>query len=72
MDRAILKTLADILECIGNIESFFLARPKQFEIYKSDTMLKCAIHMNLSIIGEAVNRILKIDPNFPISNVVRL
>ncbi|MDE5596004.1 MAG: DUF86 domain-containing protein [Muribaculaceae bacterium] len=68
MDRTILKTLADILECIDNIESFFLARSKQFEIYKSDTMLKCAIHMNLSIIGEAVNRILKIDANFPISN----
>ena len=30
-------------------------------------MLRCAIHMNLSIIGEAVNRILKIDSKFPIS-----
>lgn len=68
MDRRLLKTLYDISECIENINSFFEERSKRFDTYCNDTMLRCAIHMNLSVIGEATNRILKIYPDIRISN----
>lgn len=68
MDRKIAKSLYDIIEHIDEIESYFETIPRQFDVYKNHTLLKSAIHMNLSIIGEATNRILKIDPEIKISN----
>jgi len=35
---------------------------------KNDLKTKKAIERNLEIIGEAMNRILKVEPNFPIGN----
>ena len=35
-------------------------------------MLKRAIERNLEIIGEAINRILKEDPDFPIENAKKI
>ena len=68
MDRKIKKLLFDISGCIEEIESYFDTLPRQFEEYKNNALLRSAIHMNLSIIGEATNRILKIDPGIAISN----
>ncbi|MCM1138185.1 MAG: DUF86 domain-containing protein [Duncaniella sp.] len=68
MDRKIKKSLYDILERIYEIESYFEKRPRRFDVYSSDSLLKSAIHMNLSIIGEATNRILKLDSGIAISN----
>lgn len=68
MDRKIQKSLYDILYCISEIESFFESTPRRFDIYSGSALLRSAIHMNLSIIGEATNRILKIDPQIKISN----
>ncbi len=68
MDRKIQKSLFDILYCINEIESFFESRPRRFDIYSGSAILRSAIHMNISIIGEATNRILKIDPEIKITN----
>lgn len=68
MDRYVEKSLHDILQCIDEIDSFFVDIPRQFEIYRSNPMLRSAIHMDLSIIGEATNRILRISPEIEISN----
>lgn len=68
MDRKIKKSLYDILEHIEEIESYFENTPRQFEIYRTTPLLRSAIHMNLSIIGEATNRILKINSEITISN----
>ncbi len=68
MDRRVKKLLFDILERILEIESYFDVLPRLFEEYKNNALLKSAIHMNLSIIGEATNRILKIAPEISISN----
>ncbi|MFO7828248.1 MAG: HepT-like ribonuclease domain-containing protein [Bacteroidales bacterium] len=40
--------------------------PKDFNHYQSNILLKRAVERDLEIIGEAVNRILKRDPEFPI------
>jgi len=68
MDRKVAKSLYDILERIAEIESYFEKIPRKFEVYKDNALLRSAIHMNISIIGEATNRILKIAPDITISN----
>lgn len=68
MDRKIEKSLYDIIQCINEIDSYFIEYPRQFEIYRTSALLKSAIHMNISIIGEATNRILRLDPDVKISN----
>lgn len=68
MDRQILKSLYDILERIKEIDSYFDSLPRQFNEYCNNSLLRSAIHMNLSIIGEVTNRILKSDPNIAITN----
>lgn len=72
MDERILKWLYDIRTAIIEIESFFVDHPKDFEIYRSNIQLKRAVERDLEIIGEAVNRIIKLNPEFPIKNAYGL
>lgn len=67
MDNKIRTYLADIIICIDEIVDF-LGTTRDFFVYQNDIKTKKAVERNLEIIGEAVNRILKIDPNFPIEN----
>lgn len=72
MDRKIQKSLFDIIERIEEIESFFESMPRRFDSYANSALLRSAIHMNISIIGEATNRILKIDPDIKITNAKQI
>ena len=72
MNEKLLKYLYDIKLAIEEIDSFFINKPKSFDIYISDVLLKRAIERNLEIIGEAVSRILKEDPKFQIENARRI
>ena len=72
MDRKIQKSLFDILQCINESESYFVSVPRRFDYYRENALLRSAIHMNISIIGEATNRILKIDPEILISNAKQI
>lgn len=62
------KYLFDILSAIEEIENYFEEIPKDFFTFQQNNMLKRAIERNLEIIGEATNRILKIDETINISN----
>jgi uncharacterized protein with HEPN domain len=70
MQEKILKSLYDIHSSILEVESFFEDRPKQFDEYRKSLLLKRAIERNLEIIGEAMNRILREDPE--IENAYRI
>ena len=72
MNEKILKSLYDIKYAIDEIDSFFINREKQFADYSKDIILKRAIERDLEIIGEAVNRILKENPDFEIKNSRRI
>ena len=67
MDRNLKKYLFDIANSISEIESYLETRPKMFEIFCSDTMFRRAVERNIEIIGEAMNRALKIKPDIPIT-----
>jgi uncharacterized protein with HEPN domain len=68
MDNNIKTWLYDILSSINEIESYYIDTPKIFEVYQNDLRTKRAIERNIEIIGEAMNRILKLDSAIVISN----
>ena len=68
MDEKILKWLYDIKSAIDEIDEYFSDYPRDFKQYSSNLILKRAVERDLEIIGEAVNKILKQDPGFPIDN----
>jgi uncharacterized protein with HEPN domain len=72
MNEKVLKCLYDIKFAIEEVDSFFTERPKSFYEYASDIILKRAVERNLEIIGEAMNRIIKEYPEFPIKNSKRI
>jgi len=72
MNEKQLKYLFDIKLAIEEIDSYFENGPRKFDNYKRNSLLKRAIERNLEIIGEALNRILKEDPDFPIENAKRI
>ena len=72
MDEKIQKYLFDIKIALDEIDLFFENKPKRFDEYSSNIMLKRSIERNLEIIGEAMNRILSLDPQFPIENAKRI
>ena len=67
MDKYIYTYLFDILNSINEINEY-IADNRTYEYYCNNRILQRAIERNLEIIGEAMNRILKIDKNIPIQN----
>jgi uncharacterized protein with HEPN domain len=67
MDIRIQACLLDIKVCIDEIYDF-LGERRDFLEYKNDLKTKKAVERNLEIIGEAMNRILKVNSDFPIDN----
>lgn len=63
--------LFDILNSINSIEEY-LGEDRDFNKYESNKLLRRAIERELEIIGEATNRILKIDNSINISNAKRI
>lgn len=57
--------LADIDRAINEI-NHFLPDHHDFEAFQNDLKTKRAIERNIEIIGEAMSRILKVKPDFPI------
>ena len=72
MDREIKKYLEDINLAILAIESFLEQRPKEYQVFLDDYMLRSAIERQIGIIGEAMTKILKLEPNIPIENAHKI
>ncbi|MDR0612244.1 MAG: DUF86 domain-containing protein [Dysgonamonadaceae bacterium] len=72
MDERVEKWLYDIRFAIDEIDGYFLEREKNFLLFQQNRMLKRAIERNLEIIGEATNRILSKEPDFPINNARKI
>ena len=67
MDDAVRKHLCDILDSIREIEEESDIRGRKFDIFCSDRVYRKFIERNLGIIGEAVNRVLRIVPDIEIT-----
>lgn len=71
MDNKSKKLLFDILTSINNIEDY-IGIKKIFEEYDNNPMLQDAVERNIEIIGEAMNKLLNIEPQINISNTRRI
>ena len=67
MDSYIFAWLFDIKTSIEEIDDFF-PTGKVFSEYQKDIKTKRAVERNIEIIGEAMKRILKLEPEINISN----
>ncbi len=71
MPPEILQHLSDILQSIKDIESYF-PNGYHFSEYQANKMLRRAVERELEIIGEAMNRALKIQPDLDIPEAKRV
>ena len=71
MENEIKTWLEDISQAIDEIQSF-LPEKKDFIKFQEDLKTQRAIERNIEIIGEAVGRILKLFPDFPIQNARKI
>jgi uncharacterized protein with HEPN domain len=67
MKPEIYTWLEDIQRSIEEIFDF-LPEKRDFFEFQKDLKTRKAVERNLEIIGEALNRILKLEPEFPISD----
>lgn len=72
MDDRIQKYLVDIKIAIDEIELASSLRPREFAYFVSDFVYRKFIERNIEIIGEAMNRILKIEPNINITHARKI
>ncbi len=72
MDKSISKYLIDIQQAIEDIDLFTSQRPREFSVFCEDLMFRSAIERKIAIIGEAMTKILQIEPAIPISNAKKI
>ena len=71
MELKINKYLYDIITSINSIYEY-LEENRDFNDYQKNKLLRRAVERELEIIGEASNRILKLDSEFPIDNARKI
>ena len=71
MEKEVQTWLEDIKQSIDEIEEFLPVR-RDFFIFKKDLKTRKAIERNIEIIGEAVNRILYVNPEIKITNARKI
>jgi uncharacterized protein with HEPN domain len=71
MENEIQIWLSDIKKAISEINQFLPAE-KNFQLFQKDLKTIRAVERNLEIIGEAINRILKVEPAIQITHARRI
>lgn len=64
----ILTCLQDVLDAINDMQSCFVDFPNRYDLFEKDLMRRCVVERKTEIMGEAINRIRKVDPTFEIPN----
>lgn len=72
MDDKIIKYLNDITLAINEIGIALSQRHKEFKTFTNDFVFRKFVERNIEIIGEAMNRILRIDPNISIRSARKI
>ena len=61
MRREALKYLYDVQQACRLLSSFVSG--KSFEDYEADVLMRSGVERQLTIVGEALNRLLKVEPS---------
>lgn len=68
MDERVAKYLEDVLNACKEVETFFEGQPKLFDDFKDNMLKRRAVERNVEIMGEAINKMMKIDPDLQLAN----
>ncbi|MBD5385448.1 DUF86 domain-containing protein [bacterium] len=68
MNPKIKKYLEDIRVAIQEIEETVSSKEARFDTFLNDYVFRKFVERNIEIMGEAVNRILKVHPDIKITN----
>ena len=68
MDEYIPVYLYDVKKAIAEVESYLVGYTMRNENFERDFLRRSAVERKAEIMGEAINRILKIQPDFPLPN----
>lgn len=71
MDK-LSKYLFDALEACQEIEEETNLRGRSFDVFCNERVYRKFVERNFEIIGEAINRVLKIDSEIPISSARKI
>ncbi len=72
MNSKVLKYLLDIESIISEIEDLKRRVENNFNRFKEDALAKRAAERQLEIIGEAINKLIGIEPSLQISGVKKI
>lgn len=68
MDDYIAVYIYDVKRAIEEVESYFVGYPMRYDVFEKDYLRRSAVERKAEIMGEAINRILKIQRDFPLPN----
>lgn len=68
MDNRVNKYLQDVLTAIDEIWFFMESRPREYAVFCEDLLFRRGVERNIEIMGEAMNKALKLNPKLPITN----
>ncbi len=66
MDEYIAVYLMDVRMAIEEMEGYFKNYPMRYDVFENDFLRRSAVERKTEIMGEAINRILKLKPDFPL------
>lgn len=72
MDESIRKYLEDMLQAIYEIEMAEDRFGRLYEIFENDVIFRKFVERNIEILGEAMNRILKIEPQINVTSARKI
>lgn len=72
MDEMIRKYLYDMLQAISEIEMAEERFGRQYDIFENDVIFRKFVERNIEILGEAMNRILKINSEIEITSARKI
>ena len=72
MDESIKKYFEDMLLAISEIEMAENRFGRQYDIFENDVIFRKFVERNIEILGEAMNRILKIEPDINITSARKI
>lgn len=72
MDDRISKFLSDILKCINEIDAATERYGRQYDVFETDYVFRKFVERNIEIVGEAVGRILKLNPSIEITSARKI
>ncbi len=72
MNQNVLKYLLDILSVIDELEIFKSRVNHDFNVFSKDFMATRTAERNLEIIGEALNKLIKLDANLKIKDAKKV